>query len=318
MKGAALLILAAGLILVWIVSTGRPLSGGGPLLAATAQADPVIAAAGDIACDPGDASYNHGNGAAGVCQMKATADLIAGRAPTAVLALGDTQYEDGALTKFQQSYDPTWGRFKAITHPAVGNHEYGTRGASGYFSYFGAAAGDPTKGYYSFEIGAWHAIVLNSNCGPVGGCGAGSPQERWLREDLTASTSKTCMLAAWHHPRFSSGLHGSNTAYDAFFRDLYDAKAELILNGHDHTYERFAPQNPRGEVELDRGIREFVVGTGGRSHYPFISIIRNSEVRNNDAFGVLVLTLHPSSFDWEFVPGGGKTFSDKGSARCTP
>jgi len=152
----------------------------------------------------------------------------------------------------------------------------------------------------------------------VGGCGAGSPQERWLRADLAANAGKACVLAAWHHPRFSSGLHGGDAAYDAFFRDLYDARADLVLTGHDHDYERFAPQNPRGEVELGRGIREFVAGTGGRSHYPFLSINHSSEVQNSGTFGVLMLTLHPSSYDWEFVPERGRTFSDKGSARCTP
>ncbi len=309
---AGLLILAAGLFLIRIIPPA------GPSLTATAQTDPVIAAAGDIACDPNDSNFNQGNGTATVCHMKATADLIAGRSPAAVLALGDTQYENGALAKFRESYDPTWGRFKAITHPVVGNHEYGTRGASGYFAYFGAAAGDPAKGYYSFDLGAWHLIVLNSNCGPVGGCGAGSPQERWLREDLAASTGKTCVLAAWHQPRFSSGLHGSDAAYAAFFRDLYDAGADVVLTGHDHDYERFGRLAPGGEVEFGRGIREFVVGTGGRSHYPFMRIQPGSEVQNSDTYGVLMLTLHPASYDWEFVPERGKTFTDQGSARCSP
>jgi hypothetical protein len=315
---ASLLMLAAGLVSLGVLAPARPLSAGAPLPITAAQTDPVIAAAGDIACDPGDANFNHGDGTAALCHMKATADLIVSRSPTAVLALGDTQYENGAPAKFQQSYDPTWGRFKAITHPVVGNHEYGTPGASGYFSYFGTAAGEPGKGYYSFDIGAWHAVVLNGNCGDVGGCAAGSPQERWLRDDLAANAGKACVLAAWHQPRFSSGLHGSNPAYDAFFRDLYDARADLILNGHDHTYERFAPQDPRGDADPGRGIREFVIGTGGRSHYPFVSIKPHSEVRNRDAYGVLVVTLHPSSYDWEFVPERGKTFTDTGSARCTP
>jgi hypothetical protein len=312
MGWTGLLILAAGLFLVRISLSV------GPSLTATAQTDPVIAAAGDIACDPDRGGYNQGNGTAAACHMKATADLIAARAPTAVLTLGDNQYENGALAKFRESYDATWGRFKAITYPAAGNHDYGTRGATGYFAYFGAAAGDPAKGYYSFDLGAWHIIVLNSNCGAVGGCGAGSPQETWLREDLAASAGKACVLAAWHQPRFSSGLHGSDAAYAVFFRDLYDARADVVLNSHDHTYERFARLTPRGDVEFGRGIREFVVGTGGRSHYPFMSVIPSSEVRNNDTFGVLMLTLRPASYDWEFVPERGKTFTDQGSARCSP
>lgn len=309
---AGLLILAVGLFLIRIISPGAP------PLTATAQTDLVIAAAGDIACDPNDGSYNQGSGTSSVCHMKATADLIAARSPTAVLALGDNQYENGALAKYRESYDATWGRFKTITHPVAGNHDYGTRGATGYFAYFGAAAGDPAKGYYSFDLGAWHVIVLNSNCGAVRGCGAGSPQEQWLRDDLTASADKTCVLAAWHHPRFSSGLHGSDAAYDAFFRDLYEARADVVLTGHDHDYERFARLSPRGEVEFGRGVREFVVGTGGRSRYPFMALHPSSEVQNSDTYGVLMLTLHPASYEWEFVPERGRTFTDRGSARCSP
>ncbi len=286
--------------------------------AALAQGDPVIAAAGDIACDPGDPNYNQGNGTAVACRMRATADIIAGRRPTAVLTLGDNQYENGAPSKFSASYEPSWGRFRAITRPAAGNHDYGTRGAAGYYAYFGAAAGDPAKGYYSFDIGAWHLIAMNSNCVFVGGCGPGSPQERWLREDLAATGGRTCVLAYWHHARFSSGPHGSDQAYDAFFRALHESGADVVLVGHDHDFERFAPLNPEGQADPARGIRQFVVGTGGRSHYPFTRLLLTSEVRNADTFGVLILTLHPASYEWEFVPERGKTFTDKGSAQCSP
>ena len=276
--------------------------------------DPVIAAAGDIACDPASASFNGGNGTANNCRQKAVSDLFVDKYFTAVLALGDTQYEDGALTKYPQSFDPSWGRAKSIIRPAVGNHEYLTAGASGYYSYFGAAAGDPSKGYYSYDIGAWHIIVLNSNCGQVGGCGTGSPQEQWLQADLAAHPN-LCTLAYWHHPRFSSGAHGNNTSYDAFWKDLYAAGVEIVLNGHDHTYERFEPQNPGGAADPN-GIQEFVVGTGGQSHSSFGTIKPNSVVRNSDTFGILQLTLHATSYEWQFVPEAGKTFTDSGTMNC--
>ncbi len=280
-----------------------------------AQDDPMIAAAGDIACDPADSNFRGGAGTASACRMKATSDLLLGMELAGVLALGDNQYEDGALPKFRQSYDPTWGRLKSLTRPAVGNHEYGQPNASGHFAYFGPAAGDPANGYYSFDIGTWHLIALNSNCSRVGGCGAGSPQELWLKADLAAHPA-ACTLAYWHHPRFSSGLHGSDLAYDAFWRDLYDAGADVVLVGHDHDYERFAPQDPRGAADPVRGIREFVVGTGGKTHYWFRSPQPNSEVRNWDTFGVLVLTLRSLGYDWRFISEPGRSFADSGRGFC--
>lgn len=280
-----------------------------------AQDDPMIAAAGDIACDPADSNFRGGAGTASACRMKATSDLLLGMELAGVLALGDNQYEDGALPKFRQSYDPSWGRLKSLTRPAVGNHEYGQPNASGHFAYFGPAAGDPANGYYSFDIGTWHLIALNSNCSRVGGCGAGSPQELWLKADLAAHPA-ACTLAYWHHPRFSSGLHGSDLAYDAFWRDLYDAGADVVLVGHDHDYERFAPQDPRGAADPVRGIREFVVGTGGKTHYWFRSPQPNSEVRNWDTFGVLVLTLRSLGYDWRFISEPGRSFADSGRGFC--
>jgi hypothetical protein len=276
-------------------------------------ADPVIGAAGDIACDPGDPAV-HGRTTTR-CQMKATSDLLLSLKPAAVLALGDLQYEDGALTKFRQSYGPTWGRLKSITRPAVGNHEYMTRRAWGYYAYFGRVAGAPWRGYYSFDLGAWHLIALNSNCEFVGGCGAGSPQERWLRADLAAHPVQ-CTLAYWHHPRFSSGPHGSNAAFGAFWRALYEARAEIVLSGHDHSYERFVPQDPDGRADPARGIREFVVGTGGRSFYALKKPAANSAVFQAETFGVLALTLRPGRYEWTFVPAPGKPFADSGSGTC--
>lgn len=278
--------------------------------------DPVIAAVGDIACDPTSSNYNQGNGTADRCHMKATSDLLIDANLTAVLPLGDNQYENGSLEAFQKSYDPTWGRVKSITRPVAGNHEYHTSDAYGYFKYFGAtAAGDWSKGYYSYNIGNWHIIALNSNCSQVGGCKENSPQQKWLKADL-AKYRNTCTLAYWHHPRFSSGMHGNNSDYDIFWKDLYNAGVEVVLNGHDHDYERFAPQTPNAQADPIRGIRQFVVGTGGKSHYDFGKPEPNSEVRNADTYGVLMLTLHPDSYSWRFVPESDHSFTDSGSDNC--
>ncbi|HEX8860227.1 MAG TPA: metallophosphoesterase [Actinomycetes bacterium] len=272
--------------------------------------DPVIVAAGDTACES-DRMVTQTT-----CHQQATSDLAIRLAPTAVLALGDMQYERGGLQGFQNAYDRSWGRLKRIIHPVPGNHEYLSAGARGYFDYFGAAAGDPQNGYYSFDLGAWHLIALNSQCGWVsGGCGPGSPQERWLKADLAAHHN-ACTLAYWHEPRFSSGQHGSNPNYDAFWRDLYQANADVVLVAHDHDYERFAPQDPDRRPDTNRGIREFVVGTGGKNHYRFKAAQPNSQVRNGDTFGVLELTLHPTGYSWRFVPEAGKTFTDSGSTAC--
>jgi acid phosphatase type 7 len=284
--------------------------------------DPVIAAAGDIACDPASSSFNGGLGTATSCRQKYTADLLTSMPLSGVLTLGDNQYEQGQLSQYLGSYDATWGRFKYMTYPAVGNHEYMTSGALGYFDYFNGAgiadglAGQRGKGYYSFDIGSWHLVALNSNCASAGGCSVGSPQELWLRTDL-ATHPTSCTLAYWHHPRFSSGsTHGDNASVAPLWQDLYDANADLVLVGHDHLYERFAPQTSTGVADPVRGVREFVVGTGGRSHYSFNTPEPNSEVRNSDTFGVLELTLHSSSYDWSFVPEAGRTFTDTGSAAC--
>jgi len=283
--------------------------------ASAAAADPVIAAAGDIACDPKSLSFKGGKGISTECRQKYTSDLLVGAGLSAVLPLGDTQYENGGYRKFLKSYDPSWGRVKTISHPVVGNHEYLTAGAAGYFRYFGAAAGDPDKGYYSFDLGAWHLVALNSNCSQVGGCGPGSPQASWLSQDL-ATHPEVCTLAYWHHPRFSSGPHGSDPAYSTFWEKLYKAGADVVLNGHDHDYERFAPQMPSGSSDPFFGIREFVVGTGGNSLYAFSTTQANSEVRRSDTFGIVKLTLHPAGYDWQFVPEAGRSFTDSGSTLC--
>jgi len=259
---------------------------------------PVLVGAGDIAScsDTGD---------------EATATLLDGIAGT-VFTTGDNAYKDGTLTEYTNCYDPTWGRHKARTHPSPGNHDYHTAGAAGYYSYFGAAAGDPTKGYYSYDLGVWHIIVLNSEIS----VSAGSPQEQWLRADLAAHPV-ACTAAYWHKPRFSSGLrHGSSTSMRAFWQALYDFGADVVLVGHEHNYERFGPQDSNGVADPTRGIREFVVGTGGAEQYGFGPPLANSEVRNADTFGVLKLTLHLTGYDWEFIPVAGKTFTDSGTAAC--
>jgi hypothetical protein len=279
------------------------------------QSDPVVAAAGDIACDPVDSQFNGGNGTSTACRQLATSNILLASDLAAVLPLGDNQYENGSASKFMQSYDASWGHVFSLTKPVPGNHEYQTQGAAGYYSYFGSRAGDPTKGYYSYDIGAWHIIALNSECAYiVGGCGSGSPEETWLRNDL-ASHTNTCTLAYWHRPRFSSGFNGGNSAFAAWWTDLYNAHADIVLNGHDHDYERFAPQDPARHADPN-GIREFVVGTGGENHLPFENQAANSEVFNSETFGVLKLTLHSSSYDWQFVPEAGQTFTDSGTSTC--
>ena len=266
------------------------------------KAEVVLIGAGDIAdcSDPSGA--------------EATAKLLEAN-PGTVMALGDLAYPNGTAEDFK-CYDKTWGRLKARTRPAVGNHEFHTTAASYYFQYFGVAAGDPKTGYYSYDLGSWHIVVLNSECVDVGGCGAGSPEEKWLRADLSAHPVG-CTLAYFHKPRFSSGLnHGNDPELGAFWQALYDFNAELIVNGHDHDYERFAPQDPNGNAEPKRGIREFVVGTGGKSHRFFGILKANSEVRNDTTYGVLKLTLKATGYDWKFIPEEGKSFTDSGSGNC--
>jgi hypothetical protein len=266
--------------------------------------DPVLVGAGDIAsCDD-------------LAGAEATAKLIE-KIPGTVFAVGDLAYPDGSDDQFAECYGPTWGRFKDRTRPAPGNHEYHSNGASGYARYFGTAAGDPTKGYYSYELGAWHIIALNSECAEVGGCEANSPQGRWLKHDLEQHAT-ACTLAYFHKPLFSSGeKHGNDPTMLPLWQILYAGGADVIINGHDHDYERFAPQDPDGKADAERGIREFVVGSGGKnSHRTFAAPKPNSEVRNADTFGVLKLTLHPVSYDWEFVPEAGKKFTDTGKGTC--
>lgn len=243
-----------------------------------------------------------------------TANLLASIAGT-VFTAGDNAYPDGAPTRFSDCYAPTWGRYRDRTHPALGNHDWVTPGAAGFFGYFGQVGVSPGQGWYSYDLGAWHIVVLDSDCWATGGCGTGSPQLAWLTADL-AEHPAACTLAIWHHPRWSSGPHGDNPDVAPFWRALHAAGADVVIDGHDHDYERFAPQDPNGRADPTRGIREFVVGTGGESQYPVGKPIPNSQSIGRGVFGVLELTLHPASYNWRFVPVAGETFTDSGSAAC--
>ncbi len=282
--------------------SGAPASvatGGGPTAAPVA----VLAGAGDIA----DCSSNGD---------EATAALL-DAIPGTVFTLGDNAYENGTASEFANCYGPSWGRepIKSRTLPVAGNHDYGTSGATGYYGYYGAAAGDPAKGYYAYDAGTWRVYILNSNCDQIGGCGAGSAQERWLRSDL-AENPRACAVAMWHHPRFSSGEHGDSAATHDLYSALYDANAELVLVGHDHDYERFAPQTPTGARDDARGLVQIVVGTGGRVLRSFDTVRANSLVRDSDTWGVIRLTLSAGSYAFDFIPVAGQTFSDSGSGSC--
>jgi hypothetical protein len=247
-----------------------------------------------------------------------TAKLVEQFPNAAVFAAGDVVYERGTEEEFRDCYGPTWGKFKDRTRPALGNHEYGVPGAAPYFAYWGDKAGPVGKGYYSYEVGAWHVVVLNTNCNVVGGCNEGSPQEVWLKEDL-AQHANACIIAYGHHALFSSGVfksHAVHTEVKPLWDDLYAAHADLFFAGHEHSYERFAPQNPEGQLDPQNGIRLIVVGTGGRSHEILGLAAANSELRNWDTYGVLKLELSPASYTWEFLPEAGKTFRDSGSGAC--
>lgn len=267
----------------------------------TTDGDPVLVGAGDIGdCgSPGD---------------EATAALLDGIAGT-VFTTGDNAYGDGTADQFRDCYGPNWGRHLDRTRPAPGNHDWETEALGGYFGYFGDAARGPNgSSWYSYDLGAWHVIVLDSSCANVGGCGGGSPQMTWLEADLAASGAR-CTIALWHHPRFSSGFHGNAVGMDPFWRSLYAAGVDVVVNGHDHDYERFAPQDPDGREDRARGIRQFVVGTGGTGLRPFEDPIANSELRLADVHGVIAFTLHPSSYDWSFM-AAGSDIGDRGTANC--
>jgi acid phosphatase type 7 len=267
----------------------------------------ILVGAGDIA------------GCKALAGAEATAKLIE-KIPGTVFAAGDLAYERGTPEEFEKCYGSTWGHFKNRTRPALGNHEYGDPTASEYFTYWGKQAGPAPQGYYSYELGSWHVVVLNTNCDAqgLGGCGAGSPQENWLKKDLSEHKGE-CIVAYGHHALFSSGIFKSHAVHlelRQLWDDLYTANADLVLAGHEHSYERFAPQDSQGRLDPVNGIRQIVVGTGGRSHDPLGFAMANSEAANVDTFGVLKLTLFRDHYTWEFIPEEGKTFRDSGSAVC--
>jgi hypothetical protein len=247
---------------------------------------------------------------------EAVAAIIAnGDGPIA--AVGDIVYEAGTSAEFTRCFDPAWGSLKPRIHPALGNHDYGSPAAHDYFAYFGAAAGEAGEGYYSYQAGSWHIVVLNSNCDDVpGGCAAGSAQYRWLQQDLAAHQMAACTLAYWHHPRFTSGLHGNTTAMSDLWQALYASGVDVVVGGHDHDYERFAPQDGDGHPDPQRGIREFIAGTGGATLYPLFTVAPNSETRDANTFGVLKFTLGEGAYSWEFIPVAGQTFRDSGQGNC--
>lgn len=306
-------------------TTGAPRSA--PLVAVAATVDPVLAAAGDIACDPVNPNNVNGGGSGKNCEFRATSDLLLDPSVSRVAVLGDGAYRCGSLGSYQGSYAPTWGRVLGKTRPSPGNHDYYTSspvaatgctpanaGAAGYFAYFGAQAGERGKGWYSYDLGTWHVVVLNSNCSKVGGCTATSAQGRWLAADL-ASHPRACTLAYWHHPLFASVRGTASTK--PLWQLLYAARADVVLNGHVHWYERMMPLDPNGVVDPARGMREFIVGTGGEDHQADPAARSSAtEVLDNTSFGVLRLTLRPGRYSWRFAPAVGSTFTDSGSQSC--
>ena len=274
-----------------------------PVPGAVAAGDPVLVGAGDIAV-------------CGSAADTSTARLIAA-IPGTVFTAGDNAYPDGTLENYRDCYGPTWGAFLTRTHPSLGNHEYGASDtAAGFYAYFGTRGGPQGRGYYAYSLGSWRIYVLNSTCWAVGGCGPRSLQVRWLKADL-ANNPRRCILAYWHQPLFSSGVHGNDAEVRPFWDALYAARADIVINGHDHDYERFSRQAPNG-THAKNGIIEFVVGTGGAELRSFVTVRRHSIVRNASTHGVLRLTLHDGSYDWRFIPEAGKAFTDARAGKsCT-
>jgi hypothetical protein len=281
---------ALGLLSAFVLASAQGTSPAEPC-------DHVVLAAGDISdCNSSGDS--------------ATAAILDAQPDAVVLTLGDNAYENGTAADFANCYDPTWGRHKTRTHPAPGNHEYHTPGASGYFGYFGAAAGPDNRGYYGFDLGAWHVVSLNSEQDT----GPGGAQVAWLRNDL-ASTSAACVLAYWHRPRWTKGNYTDQAEVQHLWNTLYDAGADVVLAGHDHNYQRYPPMDTAGAFAPVRGIRSFVVGTGGRHLYALQPDARR-EAGSDATFGVLELTLHATGYDWQFVPVAGSSYADSGSGTC--
>ena len=297
-------------VLTGCAPAAGPTAAGPAPAPATAASSAVytLVAAGDIACGP-DIEVTDRQ-----CQQEATAQLVEGLNPDGVLVLGDTAYETVTVDSLK-SYDASWGRFLDRTHAVVGNHEYYGQGPDAYWDYFGDRAGERGSGWYSFDLGSWHVVVLNSECEEVD-CSPDGDQGRWLADDLAASSAR-CTVAAFHRPRFSSGEeYGDDESVSPLWQVLQDAGVDVVLNGHEHSYERFAPQRDSGRATAEEGMAEFVVGTGGRDLRGFDEAKPNSEVRWNDSFGVLALTLRADGYDWRFHGTPGTPDVDSGSASC--
>lgn len=266
----------------------------------------VLLAAGDIAECPTSGD-------------EATAEIVERFPGATVAALGDNAYPRGSVRDYRDCFDPSWGRFRDRIRPATGNHDFSTKDAGGYYQYFGDAGGPFDRYHYSYDLGAWHVVVLNSDCWRVGGCELGAPQIEWLRDDL-ARNPRQCTLAYMHRPPFSSGRYGEpndTMRVRPIWQTLYEENVDVLLAGHEHSYERFAPMNARGERDDERGIRLFVVGTGGGNLREFaFDPLPTTEVRNSQTWGVLKLTLDSDGYEWEFLPVEGATFTDSGSGSC--
>jgi len=264
-----------------------------------------LAIVGDIAC-PSPTPAN------GRCEQSATYATAAKMKPDRVLVIGDTQYPDGALSLYRKSYDKSWGKFKSITFPVPGNHEYKTRGAAGYFDYFGAAAATRGRGWHATTIGGWRVIGINSMCDQIGGCDAGSPQSKWLASDLRRN-AKSCTLAIWHYPRFSSGPHHNHPKLAHIWSQLNAASTDIVLSGHDHEYERLTAMTAEGK-QSSAGMPSFVVGTGGVKRYASFTAGPGSLAHDLE-YGVLQLDLYQHGYSWKFIQTDGK-IADSGSAAC--
>lgn len=286
--------LLSALVAVVAVSIVAPAAGARDL-------SKTVVAVGDIACSPGSVVT------ATKCHQQGVGDLTRRLRPDQLWLAGDIQYSRGERENFDGAFHPAFGDLRGITRPVPGNHEYYTAGAAGYFGYFGRRAGDPRRGYYSFNIGSWHVVALNSNCGQVP-CGYRSQQLRWLKRDLRANPNR-CVAAIWHHPLYSSGSHGANHSVRPLWRALTGARAEFGVTGHDHHFEAFLPQDANGVVRPRTGLVEYVVGTGGKSLYPVSTPGANREALVQNSFGVLALELRPRGWSWRFVNEAGSTLA---------
>jgi hypothetical protein len=280
--------------------------GGGGTDKSTQGSTAVLLAAGDIAeCDhQGD---------------EATARILSQYPRAAIQTLGDDAYQHGTLEEFKSCYDSSWGQFKDRTRPATGNHDMATKNAQGYWDYFGSRGGPYDKYYYSYDLGSWHVVVLNSDCWRVDGCAIDDPQAEWLRNDLVKNPTP-CTLAVWHRPPFSSGRYGrpgETARVRPLWQVLYEQGADILLTGHEHSYERFVPMNAQGSRDDTRGVQLFVVGTGGGNLRPFENPpLPTTVTRQDNTWGVLKLDLNPTGYDWRFLPVAGGSFNDAGSGKC--